>query len=93
MSEATMLTDGEQDVPNPNPPKGVDGDPGETREWLESLEYVLESKGRERAQYLLAALNYKASQEGVELPLQYNTPYINTIPADEQPPYPGQPRN
>lgn len=89
MSEATILNDGEQTVPNPNPPKGADVDPAETREWLESLQYVLDSKGRERAQYLLAALNYKASQEGVELPLQYNTPYINTIPANEQPRYPG----
>jgi len=86
---ATIVTDGEQPVPDPNPPRGSDVDPGETREWLESLQYVLESKGRERAQYLLAALNYKAAQEGVELPLQYNTPYINTIPATEQPPYPG----
>ena len=86
---ATIVTDGEQPVPNPNPPKGTDADPSETREWLESLQYVIESKGRDRAQYLLAALNYKASQEGVELPLQYNTPYINTIPASEQPRYPG----
>ena len=89
MSQATIMSDGEQPVPDPNPPKGVDVDPGETKEWLESLQYVLESKGRERAQYLLAAMNYKASQEGVELPLQYNTPYINTIPASEQPRYPG----
>ena len=86
---ATIISDGERAVPDPNPPKGADVDPGETREWLESLQYVLESKGRERAQYLLAALNYKAAQEGVELPLQYNTPYINTIPAAKQPPYPG----
>ena len=89
MSEAMILTDGEQPLVDPNPPKGVDVDPAETREWLESLQYVLESKGRERAQFLLAALQYKAAQEGVELPLQYNTPYINTIPAGDQPPYPG----
>ena len=86
---ATIISDGEQAVPNPNPPRGTDVDPGETKEWLDSLLYVLDSKGRERAQYLLAALNYKAAQEGVELPLQYNTPYINTIPQAEQPPYPG----
>ena len=86
---ATILSDGERAIPDPNPPHGSDVDPGETKEWLESLEYVLESKGRERAQYLLAALTYKAAQEGVELPLQYNTPYINTIPVDKQPPYPG----
>ena len=89
MSEAIIKSDGEQVIPNPNPPKGVDADPAETREWLDSLQYVLESKGRERAEFLLAALNYKASQEGVELPLQYNTPYINTIPTEKQPAYPG----
>ena len=90
MSEATIMPDGEQAVPNPNPPKGVDADPGETREWLDSLQYVLDSKGRERAQFLLAALNYKASQEGVELPLQYNTPvHQHDSNVDQQPPYPG----
>ena len=62
MSEATILTDGEQPLVDPNPPKGVDVDPAETREWLESLQYVLESKGRDRAQFLLAALQYKAAQ-------------------------------
>ena len=89
MSEATILADGEQPLVDPTPPKGIDIDPAETREWLDSLDYVLDSKGRERAQFLLAALQYKAAQEGVELPLQYNTPYINTIPAQEQPRYPG----
>jgi pyruvate dehydrogenase E1 component len=89
MAEVFIKSDGETEIPQPTPPRGDDIDPVETREWLDSLQYILDSKGRERAQFLLAALNYKASQEGVELPLQYNTPYINTIPASEQPPYPG----
>ncbi len=89
MAEAKILTDGEQVITLPPPPKGADIDPVETKEWLESLEYVLESKGRDRAQFLLAALQYRASHEGVELPLQYNTPYINTIYQHEQPRYPG----
>jgi pyruvate dehydrogenase E1 component len=66
-----------------------DIDPAETEEWLESLRYVLESKGRDRATYLLAKLNETAHQEGVKLPFSATTPYVNTIAADKQPPYPG----
>jgi pyruvate dehydrogenase E1 component len=66
-----------------------DSDPTETAEWLESLDYVLESKGPERAQQLLSALDEAAHRNGVELPFTATTPYINTIPADKQPRYPG----
>ncbi len=66
-----------------------DSDPTETSEWLESLEYVLRSKGPERVKYLLSALEKKARLEGVELPAALNTPYINTIPIPRQPVYPG----
>ena len=67
----------------------ADIDTAETKEWLDSLQYVIDSKGRERALFLLAMLQNLAVREGVELPLQLTTPYINTIPADKQPPYPG----
>ncbi|HEY2760247.1 MAG TPA: hypothetical protein VGI75_05880, partial [Pirellulales bacterium] len=67
----------------------VDADPAETQEWLESLRYVLESKGAQRVNYLLAKLDEMAHQEGVELPFSATTPYVNTISADRQPPYPG----
>jgi pyruvate dehydrogenase E1 component len=67
----------------------VDADPAETQEWIESLRYVLESKGSQRATYLLAKLNEAAHREGVELPFSATTPYINTISVDRQPPYPG----
>ncbi|HEV2972683.1 MAG TPA: pyruvate dehydrogenase (acetyl-transferring), homodimeric type [Pirellulales bacterium] len=66
-----------------------DSDPAETQEWLESLRYVLESKGPERVNYLLSALDELAHRSGVELPFAATTPYINTISADKQPPYPG----
>ncbi|MBX3413767.1 MAG: pyruvate dehydrogenase (acetyl-transferring), homodimeric type [Pirellulales bacterium] len=66
-----------------------DVDPEETAEWLESLQYTLESKGPDRVSYLLATLADVAHQEGVELPFTANTPYTNTIPADKQPIYPG----
>lgn len=70
-------------------PVGADFDPAETAEWLESLQYVLETKGAERVKFLLSALDDAASRQGIELPFAINTPYINTIPVDRQPLYPG----
>jgi pyruvate dehydrogenase E1 component len=68
---------------------GQDPDPAETAEWLESLDYVLESKGPERVSHLLSVLDETAYRQGVELPFTATTPYINTIPVEKQPPYPG----
>src|SRR5688572_23730215 len=67
----------------------TDPDPAETSEWLESLDYVLESKGLERVQQLLAVLDEAAHGNGVELPFTATTPYLNTIPRDRQPRFPG----
>jgi pyruvate dehydrogenase E1 component len=61
----------------------------ETREWLESLDYVLKSGGPARVGRLLGELGRHAQSSGVKLPFTANTPYINTIHADEQVPYPG----
>ena len=67
----------------------TDDDPAETAEWLESLDYVLQSKGRDRVKYLLSMLEERAYRSGVEIPFSATTPYINTIPLEEQPIYPG----
>lgn len=67
----------------------LDVDPTETAEWMGSLDYVLKSRGPERVKYLLKALDTKARSEGVDVPLEVNTPYINTIPRHKQPAYPG----
>ena len=67
----------------------VDADPTETREWLDSLRYVINSRGDDRAAYLLHAIEQEAYRLGVAIPFSATTPYINTIPADRQPPYPG----
>jgi pyruvate dehydrogenase E1 component len=67
-----------------------DIDPAETAEWLESLDYVLERKGPERVQKLLTALEEAAIRNGVELPFTATTPYVNTIPRDKEPRYPGK---
>ena len=66
-----------------------DVDPAETSEWLDSLNYVLDSKGPERAKFLIEALELHARRMGVALPVTATTPYINTIPAHQQPRYPG----
>ncbi len=69
--------------------ENVDIDVSETREWLSSLDYVLKSKGPQRVQFLLEQLRDKAAGEGVQLPPQTSTPYINTIAVKDQPAYPG----
>src|SRR5258705_6698455 len=60
----------------------------ETREWLESLDYVLQSGGPSRVGRLLRELGDHAKRKGVKQPFTANTPYINTIPATEEPPFP-----
>ena len=61
----------------------------ETREWLESLEFVLQASGPERVKQLLLDLDTYAHEAGVELPFTANTPYINSIPPKDQPKFPG----
>src|SRR5947209_8224360 len=66
-----------------------DVDAGETREWLDSLTAVLQQRGPDRARYLLSQLTHTAVRSGVQIPFTANTPYLNTIPAESQPPFPG----
>ncbi|REK12237.1 MAG: pyruvate dehydrogenase (acetyl-transferring), homodimeric type [Planctomycetota bacterium] len=70
-------------------PTQGDSDPLETAEWLESLRSVLENQGPDRVSFLLGELSEAAYREGIKLPFTATTPYINTIPADRQPQYPG----
>src|SRR5207247_513741 len=74
------------------PPAGqqsIDPNELETREWLDSLDYVIQRGGPERAQGLLERLRSHARRAGIEIPFSANTPYINTIQVDQQPVYPG----
>src|SRR5208337_1928260 len=62
----------------------------ETREWLDSLDYVLSHGGPDRAGRLLQQLALHARREaGINLPFSATTPYQNTIPSRQQPPFPG----
>jgi len=74
---------------NTAPPDAAELESLETREWLESLDYVLKSGGPARVGRLLGELGRHAQQSGVKIPFSANTAYINTIHADEQVPYPG----
>ncbi len=66
-----------------------DLDPQETAEWLEALEQIVDESGPGRAAYLLETLLKHAAAAGVSVPSKITTPYLNTIPAHEETPYPG----
>ena len=89
MSDIRTVPDNEKLSSDLFAPQARDVDPAETTEWLESLDYILASKGPERARFLLATLEDKARRQGVDLSIAANTPYINTIPSNRQPLYPG----
>jgi pyruvate dehydrogenase E1 component len=61
----------------------------EQREWLESLDYVVQQGDRGRVQRLLASLRHRARMSGVALPFTAVTAYVNTIRAEEETPLPG----
>jgi pyruvate dehydrogenase E1 component len=71
------------------PLKLEDLDPVETREWLESIDSVLQTQGPERAHYLLERLIDYTRRSGAYLPFKPNTAYVNTIPTGREPEYPG----
>jgi len=66
-----------------------DLNPQETSEWMEALDEIVDEVGPDRASYLLERLMEHASNLGVQPPLRWNTPYINTIPPEEEAAYPG----
>jgi pyruvate dehydrogenase E1 component len=66
-----------------------DIDPSETDEWLDSLDSVIEGRGKTRARYLLLRLLERARAQGVSAPAMVSTDYINTIPPEEEPWFPG----
>ncbi|HEY0615568.1 MAG TPA: pyruvate dehydrogenase (acetyl-transferring), homodimeric type [Candidatus Elarobacter sp.] len=66
-------------------------DPQETREWLDALDGVIEAEGAARASELVRAIVERAATRGVRTPAAQTTPYVNTIPAEQQAPFPGDP--
>src|SRR3954452_9418226 len=66
-----------------------DIDPEETQEWLASLDGAVDERGRIRARYLMLALLQRARERGVGVPSLSSTDYINTIPPEAEPWFPG----
>ncbi|WP_338181575.1 pyruvate dehydrogenase (acetyl-transferring), homodimeric type [Jatrophihabitans sp.] len=66
-----------------------DIDPDETREWVESLDAAIDSDGRQRARFLMLRLLERARERQVGVPALRSTDYINTIPPEREPWFPG----
>jgi len=66
-----------------------DADPQETQEWQDALSGVIDQEGPERAHFLIQGLIAQARQEGIDIPYSATTEYVNTIPVERQPKYPG----
>ncbi|MGH9354618.1 MAG: pyruvate dehydrogenase (acetyl-transferring), homodimeric type, partial [Terriglobia bacterium] len=61
----------------------------ERKEWLESLDYVIQQGDTRRVRNLLGSLRNHAIEAGIPVASAINTPYINTIPASQQAVFPG----
>src|SRR2546423_1945489 len=61
----------------------------EIAEWIEAFDEVVDQEGPSQATRLLDALSSRARESGVDVPVQLNTHYINTISPSEEAPYPG----
>ena len=68
---------------------GRDASPSETDRWIESLDDVIRADGFRGARSVLARLIEYGYRRGVIAPFAANTPYVNTIPLEDQPVYPG----
>lgn len=67
----------------------LDKDPLETKEWIDALLSVLKFEGTDRAEFLIQQLIHKARQRGLDLSACLHTSYVNTIPVELEPPFPG----
>src|SRR2546429_6548868 len=70
---------------------GADMDAAETREWLEAIDAVVAHDGPDRARELLTRVVERAQHAGTGPIASLNTPYVNTIPPELEPPFPGDP--
>ena len=66
-----------------------DTHPQETEEWLDSLDSVIDADGATRARFIMAKLLERAHERDVGVPVAISTPYINTIPPELEPDFPG----
>jgi pyruvate dehydrogenase E1 component len=77
-----LLTDG-------LPTQYVDSDPSETNEWLDSFDAVVDNAGNARARYLMLEMLRRSNERNVGIPSLRSTDYLNTIPPEREPAFPG----
>nr|MBA3718670.1 pyruvate dehydrogenase (acetyl-transferring), homodimeric type [Nocardioidaceae bacterium] len=66
-----------------------DIDPDETREWIDSLDALVDERGRDRARYVMLKLLERSRERHVGVPALRSSDYINTIPPEREPWFPG----
>jgi pyruvate dehydrogenase E1 component len=66
-----------------------DIDPEETQDWLDSFDALVDDRGRDRARYLMLRLLERAREQAIGVPALRSTDYINTIPPEREPWFPG----
>ncbi|RNL78918.1 pyruvate dehydrogenase (acetyl-transferring), homodimeric type [Nocardioides marmorisolisilvae] len=66
-----------------------DIDPDETTDWIDSFDALIDDRGRERARYVMLRLLERAREKAVGVPALRSTDYINTIPPEREPWFPG----
>ncbi len=66
-----------------------DIDPEETKDWIDSLDAMIDTRGRDRARYLMLRLLERAREQAVGVPALRSTDFINTIPPEHEPWFPG----
>ena len=71
------------------PTQYVDVDPDETGEWLDSFDALVANAGPYRARYIMLSLLRRAAEQNVGVPSLRSTDYINTIPPEREPWFPG----
>ena len=71
------------------PTQYVDANPEETREWLDSLDALIANGGEQRARHVMLSMLRHSAEKNVGLPSLRSTDYINTIPPEREPEFPG----
>ena len=81
-TEQPIITDG-------LPAQYPDVDATETQEWIESFDAIVDERGQARGRFLLLKMLERARQRNIGVPSLTTTDYVNTIPPEREPPFPG----
>src|SRR5690606_27566295 len=74
---------------DPYAPDSDDIEPGETAEWIESLDAVVDERGAARGREIMTSLLARSRQRHLNVPQVPTTDYVNTIASDDEPEFPG----